>query len=71
MENKSASSHSNQSPEQVVTREALHEKIWSTPMTKIAAGYGVTSSYLVKVLTLLRIPRPPVGYWSQVAVSVG
>lgn len=71
MEDKLESSNSAEPSEQVVTREALHEKIWSTPMTKIAAGYGVTTSYMVKVLTLLRIPRPPVGYWSKVAVGKG
>ncbi|EJN25897.1 hypothetical protein PMI36_01515 [Pseudomonas sp. GM79] len=52
-----------------VTRESLYEQAWSTPMTKIAERYGVSSSYLARVYTNLNIPRPAVGYWAQVAVG--
>jgi hypothetical protein len=52
-----------------VTRESLYEQAWSTPMTKIAERYGVSSSYLARVFTNLNIPRPPVGYWAQVAAG--
>lgn len=60
-----------ESPEDVVTREALYEQAWSIPMTKIGERYGVSSSYLARVFTSLNIPRPPVGYWAQVAVGKG
>ncbi|MHC8351060.1 hypothetical protein ACYZT7_17450 [Pseudomonas sp. RT4P38] len=52
-----------------VTRESLYEQAWSTPMTKIAERYGVSSSYLARVFTHLNIPRPAVGYWAQVAAG--
>ncbi|VVO01300.1 hypothetical protein [Pseudomonas fluorescens] len=59
------------SSEDIVTRESLYEQAWSRPMTKIADRYGVSSSYLARVFTHLDIPRPPVGYWAQVAVGKG
>ncbi|UST92760.1 hypothetical protein [Pseudomonas siliginis] len=52
-----------------VTRKSLYEQAWSTPMTKIAERYGVSSSYLARVFTNLNIPRPAVGYWAQVAAG--
>lgn len=55
--------------DEVVTREALFDLAWSTPMTKISSRYGVSSSYLTKVYASLNIPRPPVGYWAQIAVG--
>lgn len=57
--------------ENVVTRESLYEQAWSTPMTKIGERYRVSSSYLARVFTSLNIPRPPVGYWAQVAAGKG
>lgn len=59
------------SSEDVLTRETLYELAWSIPMTKIGERYGVSSSYLARVFTSLNIPRPPVGYWAQVAVGKG
>lgn len=55
--------------EDVVTRESLFEQAWSTPMTKIGERYEVSSSYLARVFTSLNIPRPPAGYWAQVAAG--
>lgn len=57
------------SSEDTITRESLYEQAWTTPMTKIAERYGVSSSYLARIFTNLNIPRPPVGYWAQVAVG--
>ncbi|NWA32021.1 hypothetical protein HX817_10780 [Pseudomonas sp. C6002] len=57
------------SSEDTITRESLYEQAWSIPMTKIAERYGVSSSYLARIFTNLNIPRPPVGYWAQVAVG--
>ncbi|WP_236710361.1 hypothetical protein [Pseudomonas sp. RIT-PI-q] len=57
--------------EDVVTRASLYEQAWSIPMTKIGERYGVSSSYLARVFTSLNIPRPPVGYWAQVAAGKG
>lgn len=64
-----ASATTADSSEDTITRESLYEQAWSTPMTKIAERYGVSSSYLARIFTNLNIPRPPVGYWAQVAVG--
>ena len=56
--------------EKVLTRERLYELVWSEPMLKIAARYGVSSSYLARVCTKLRVPRPMRGYWAKLAVGI-
>ncbi len=52
-----------------VTREKLYEEIWAEPMTKVAARYGVSSSFLARVCERLNVPRPPRGYWAQLEVG--
>ena len=34
-------------------------------MLKVAARYGVSSSYMARVCTLLNVPRPERGYWAK------
>ena len=41
-----------------LTREALYDLVWSEPMLKVAARFGVSSSYMARVCTLLYVPRP-------------
>lgn len=53
-------------PQQVVTRQELYDMAWSIPMLRVAERFGVSSSYLARVFTELRIPRPAPGYWAQV-----
>ena len=48
-----------------VTREQLYELVWREPMLKVAEGFGVSSSYLARVCTELRVPRPERGYWAK------
>lgn len=38
-------------------------------MLKVAARYGVSSSYMARVCTLLNVPRPERGYWAKLAVG--
>jgi hypothetical protein len=38
-------------------------------MLKVAARFGVSSSYMARVCTLLNVPRPARGYWAKLAVS--
>jgi hypothetical protein len=52
-----------------VTREILYEEIWAEPMTKVAARYGVSSSFLARVCERLNVPRPSRGYWAQLEVG--
>lgn len=53
----------------MITREELYELVWSTPMTKVAAQFEVSGSYLARVCAALRVPRPERGYWAKLAVG--
>lgn len=53
----------------LVTRDELYALVWAEPMLKVAERYGVSSSYLARVCTNLRIPRPHRGYWAKLAVG--
>jgi hypothetical protein len=46
----------------MVTREALYELAWSTPMIRVAEKFEVSGSYLARVCAELRVPRPERGY---------
>lgn len=52
-----------------VTREALYDLVWSKPMLKVADQFGVSSSYMARVCTLLHVPRPERSYWAKLAVG--
>lgn len=53
-----------------VTREKLYDEIWAEPITKVSKRYGVSDSYLIRILKGLNIPRPPRGYWAMVAADI-
>lgn len=53
----------------VITREELYELVWSAPMIKVADKFDVSGSYLARVCTALRVPRPERGYWAKLAVG--
>jgi hypothetical protein len=53
----------------MITREELYELVWSKPMTKVAEQFDVSSSYMARVCTVLRVPRPERGYWAKLAVA--
>lgn len=48
-----------------VTRLELYDLAWQEPMLRVAERFGVSSSYLTRVFTELRVPRPARGYWAQ------
>ncbi|PWG61495.1 hypothetical protein [Sediminicurvatus halobius] len=52
-----------------VTREQLYEEVWAEPMTKVAARYDVSSSFLARVCAALNVPRPPRGHWAKLAAG--
>ncbi len=52
-----------------ISREDLYEQVWTTPINKLAEKFGVSGSYLARVCRALNVPRPPVGYWQQLAVG--
>ena len=51
---------------QAITRQELYDMAWRMPMLRVAERFEVSSSYLARVFTELRIPRPAPGYWAQV-----
>lgn len=53
----------------MITREDLYELVWSMPMIKVAEKFDVSGSYLARVCTVLRVPRPERGYWAKLAVG--
>ena len=53
----------------IVSREKLHQLVWSTPITHVAAQLGVSDSYLARVCESLGVPRPPRGHWAKLAVG--
>jgi len=48
-----------------LSREELYWQVWSRPMTKVAADYGVTSTALKKTCNRHKIPTPERGYWAK------
>jgi hypothetical protein len=53
----------------VITREELYELVWSKPMIKVAEQFQVSGSYMARVCSVLRVPRPERGYWAKLAVG--
>ncbi len=53
----------------MITRDDLYELVWSTPMIRAAEKFEVSGSYLARVCTELRVPRPERGYWAKLAVG--
>lgn len=56
-------------PSLPLTRKELYVLVWSEPMLKVAARYGVSSSYMARVCASLNVPRPERGYWAKLAVG--
>jgi hypothetical protein len=52
-----------------LTRQELYDLVWSEPMLKVGARFGVSSSYMARVCTLLNVPRPERGYWAKLVVG--
>lgn len=53
----------------MITREELHEMVWTEPVATVAERFAVSGSYMARVCTALGVPRPPRGYWAKKAVG--
>ena len=51
---------------QTIKREELYEQVWSVPIVKLAAQYGLSDNGLRKVCRRLNVPMPQRGYWAKV-----
>lgn len=58
-----------QEEQTVISREELHQLVWSKPMTKVSEQFGVSGSYMARVCAILNVPRPGRGYWAKLAVG--
>ena len=48
-----------------MARAQLFERVWSEPVTILAAQWGISGPGLKKVCQKLEIPVPPRGYWAK------
>jgi|GEM_PF-1903621 len=48
-----------------LTREQLHQLVWTTPATKLAEKLGVSDVAIAKRCQKLGVPRPERGYWAK------
>lgn len=49
----------------IFTRAQLHELVWSKPMQKLAAEFGLSDVGLAKACRKANIPVPERGYWAR------
>lgn len=52
-----------------LTRDELHRRVWETPMSRLAAQYGISGNGLAKICKRLEVPYPPRGYWAKKAAG--
>jgi hypothetical protein len=48
-----------------LSREQLYERVWQTPIHRLADEFGVSGVAVAKRCRKLTIPTPPRGYWSK------
>lgn len=48
-----------------ISRKALYDRVWDTPMSRLAKEYGLSDRGLAKLCTRHDIPVPPRGYWAK------
>jgi hypothetical protein len=49
----------------IFTRQELFELVWSEPMIKLAARYGISGNGLAKACRKADVPVPERGYWNR------
>ena len=49
------------------TRAELYERVWATPMSKLAVEFGLSDQGLAKICRKHDIPTPPRGHWAKLA----
>jgi len=52
-----------------MTREELFALVWTEPLVAVAKRFDVSGSYLARVCSRLKVPRPARGYWAKLAVG--
>ncbi|HWZ88996.1 MAG TPA: hypothetical protein VNW92_09100 [Polyangiaceae bacterium] len=49
-----------------LTRDGLYHQVWKTPMSRLAAEFGISDVALAKICKKLDVPIPGRGYWARV-----
>ncbi|QDG52082.1 hypothetical protein FIV42_15420 [Persicimonas caeni] len=49
----------------IISREELYERVWNTPVYRLADEFGLSGRGLGKICERHRIPTPPRGYWAK------
>lgn len=57
-------------PKTTFTRQELYELIWTRPIHQLSSEFSLSDVGLAKTCARFNIPRPPRGYWQQVAVGI-
>jgi|HubBroStandDraft_4_1064222.scaffolds.fasta_scaffold00135_1 hypothetical protein len=52
-----------------LTRQALYDLAWSTPMSTLAKDFGISDVALAKRCRAVDVPVPPRGYWARRAAG--
>jgi hypothetical protein len=53
----------------VFLREELYERVWTTPMHRLAKEFGYSDVGLAKLCEKHNIPRPGLGYWRRLELG--
>ena len=54
-----------------VSRHDLYERVWTSPLRKLAAEFGISDVGLAKSCRRHAIPTPPMGHWTRVEHGKG
>lgn len=52
-----------------LTREQLHDAVWTTSKMHFAARFGISGNGLAKICARLDVPCPPRGWWTMKAAG--
>ena len=52
-----------------VSREELYRQVWAEPISKLAASYNVSGSYIARMCRILKVPTPRRGYWTKLKAN--
>jgi hypothetical protein len=50
-----------------IDRAELYRKVWTMPIKEVAAEYGLSYHQFEQICHLIKVPKPPRGFWSKKA----
>jgi len=56
-------------PPLIVTRLELYQRVWNTPVFRLAREFGISDVALAKLCRRRAIPIPPRGYWARLGAG--